>query len=319
MEAGAGQVERDIGAAHVGDGDVGHRHQAARHQQAGHGGRQDVEQAGRQVLAERVVERLALAAAAMHGAQALERPADVAGDRDRGQRDLVAGLDVLDLAARRYGHHGDQRLVGQFALGFEVLAYRPADRGEEDVIDRRPVHGGADLGELGQRQADGIDDAVRGKFPVEARLRLDRTHRARLASPAGAIGSGTETGSGERLGHHVLARFECLAADQQVAPGQRQPRADRERQLVGIEHLAGAVADGPRIEFDARRFAVGDDGLGLGGGFGVGFRGQRVQGANQLGSRLAIDRGMVHLDVEGEAAGRHAGHVVEALDDVGFP
>ena len=43
---------------------------------------------------------------------------------------------------------------------------------------------------------------------------------------------------------------------------------------------------------------------------------QRLQ---QLGAGLAVDDGVVHLAVEREAAGRHAGHVVQALDDVGLP
>ncbi len=98
------------------------------------------------------------------------------------EADLVAAVAALVGAAQRHRHHRDHGRVGQLALVVEVLVERPADDGEEQVVERRAAHGGANGLEFRERQPDGLEHAVRRDVAAEAGLRRQpREQRAQVA------------------------------------------------------------------------------------------------------------------------------------------
>ena len=69
-----------------------------------------------------------------------------------------------------------------------------------------------------------------------------------------------KTFSAVDLTRAYLDQIERLARRHEVLAGHRHAPAKIDGQPRGIENLARPVADRPRIEFDPRRKAIGDDG-----------------------------------------------------------
>ena len=97
-----------------------------------------------------------------------------------------------------------------------------------------------------------------------------------------------------------------------------EARRGLKREAGHPRHALQVVDERARVQLARQRLAVAHPGAlprlprGL-------FRRRRVDGLQHLGAALAVDRRVVELGVEGEAALRDAGDVVEPLDDVRLP
>ena len=252
---------------------------------------------------------------AVNRVQTLARVFDVGAQWHDGHRDLIAFIAPLLLAARAQGHHRVQAGRGQLALQFEVLAQGTAGRCDEDVVDRDAGDVLANPRAVFQRKPHRIDHAMGGDLGVEAGMR--RQMQCFVFRPGLP---GWRTGRAQ-LANGPLAGVERLATDDGIDAGRRCALAEIDDQAGAIQQLAGPVVDRACAEFDLGRVAIGNDRNPVVQRvvFWIQRRRQRMDGADDFDPRLAVDRSMVELDVEGEAFRGDSRHVVEPLDDVGLP
>ena len=288
------QVQRHLRPGHVGDGDIGQA------QPVGETGatvqrRQPAEQPGRaqgrKVLGDEAAEAAHLllhcARAGHDGLQALERVFELRGQVDHGARDLVVAARVA-FRAQRDRHTGDQCLLRQFARVSQVRAQGCAAQPQHHVIHGSPQRL-ADRLDLLQRQCHAGKGALIGDGRVEGR-------RGRQFEPR-SCGAGlvAYTTRGERAfrgakgragqGRQQLGELHELL--QLVAQSRAQQFCHAE--LVAVGACRARRPHAPRF-------------------------GRHVEHAVAHGDRsLAIDRRMVHLGIEAQAA------VGQAFDDVELP
>ncbi len=185
---------------------------------------------------------------------------------------------------------------------------RPANDGQEQVVDRRIADFLADFLELDHGNAHGLEYAVRGHRTGEPRRRRQARQGRREVA--------------RRQRGELPAQPRWIAGHALHKPGTqaRQPTRGVERELRELGKLPQVAGEGARIDLDRRRLAVRNAHRHAGALLGLDVvRRQRVQGACQFARRLAVDQRVMKLGVEREAACRHARHVVEPLDDVRFP
>jgi hypothetical protein len=129
---------------------------------------------------------------------------------------------VIDLGAERHAHHAEtggaagtlvriadrQRRdrhharARQLVVGHQVAAQRPAADGEHGIVDRGTRDEAAHLLELVDREAAGLEHAMRRHLGVEARDRQALRVQPELAQRADERGRELPHRSGQRGGEH---------------------------------------------------------------------------------------------------------------------
>ncbi len=205
-------------------------------------------------------------------------------DGHRRPADLVAAGRGPAVLARVDRHQRHQRRRRQLVLGGEVAAQRAADDGQEQIVDGRALDPLAGRLHPVERQRDRLDHAVRRHRTIEARRR-----RPDEARPIGARVRGAA----------VAPRTGAPPPEHEL----RDPAERRHRQPGQPRGAADAVHRRPCVHLERRRVALGVE-RGRARVRRFGGRRQRMHGAQQRHARLAVDRRVVELHEQGEAAAR---------------
>ena len=296
-------IERHRRPRHVGNQHVGQHRQRIDHaaaaiqrgqraEQPGHADQRDIGRDDRLGLprhrlggTRRIADRL----------QALERIGHIGRQADQAQRGLGAHLGVA-LLAQRDRHRGDQRLARDRVVALEVAAQRAAAQGQHHVIDRRIVRRGNRL-QLGTRHrrrgeaALGSDRDVEGSARTEGNAALQLAEiRRMLASRLAARSAGGTLDDACQGTHHARQFAHQLDVLRGIVAEGRGDQ--RQRARLGGRQL-GLRRSRPRLALRRRRIRRGIE-----------------QGTRQRDAGLAVEHGVVNLEVVGLlAAGQAFQHV----------
>ena len=200
---------------------------------------------------------------------------------------LVAHRILFSLGADRDRRHGGERFLGQFAVMVEIAPHRPADDRQEDIVDLGTVVRRADRLDIGERDADPFDHAMRRDLAVEAGLGRDHLGRDvefLRREPLERLGeAGRGLGRDFELLQWIGDRVEIALAEQ----------------FDGVGHLL--------------RFPL----VGAGRGRFVGA--QRVRRLHQVDPAHPVDRRMVNLGDIGITALGQTFDIVEPFDHGKLP
>jgi hypothetical protein len=159
--------------------------------------------------------------------------------------DFVAARGPPFTSLRRLiGISATSDAFGQFAFRLQIVAHRAPHDAQEDVVDGRVFHCGAYALQVGERQTDGFDDAMRRNLGVEP--------RRRSASEPRQLRGGIDVVAA--LNH---LRDEFADLDPGDAPRPSSPTA-----TTGPRCGARVFAIALAIQLRCRRFMVGVDHFG---------------------------------------------------------
>ncbi len=235
---------------------------------------------GQRAGTDQVVVRLRSSGRRSDHGQSLCRIGDVGGERGEHGRDLVAQGTLLVVDAHRHRTGGDERLSGELATVFEVLAQGARTHRQDHVVHLHPERILDGLGALeresGERHGAMWSDAV-----VPRRARSGERHR-----PVVGSGHPGRTHQTRDVLDRAFDQAERIACETHLGQGR-----------VGEQFLVG----GDPFGFDRLGLEIPT------------LRGQVVHLGHDLGTRCAVDGRVMHLDHESDPV------VLQPFDDPRLP